>query len=191
PTSGEVAADTGLSRGQVDSLIVADRRARALDEPLPTPEGGRGTYGELLADPLAEDAYDRVPERIDAADVPALLGELDERERAIVSARFGLAGDEQTLREVGAGLGVSVERVRQLEERALGKMRTAATADPVDRRRRRPTTRRTRRAGGPRPEKIASRANGCGQHGHDVDHPVHELRDGEPHPPGRPRRAAL
>ncbi len=61
PTSGEVAADTGLSRGQVDSLIVADRRARALDEPLPTPEGGGETYGELLADPFAEDAYDRVP----------------------------------------------------------------------------------------------------------------------------------
>ena len=157
PTSSEVAADTGLSRVQVDSLIVADRRAQALDEPLPRLEGGGGTYGELLADPLAEDAYDRVPERIDAEDVPTLLGELDERERTIVSARFGFAGDEQTLREVGAGLGVSIERVRQLEERALSKMRTAATANRVDRRPRRPTKRRTRRAG-PRPEKIASRA---------------------------------
>ncbi len=55
-----------------------------------------------------------------------LLGRLDDREQTIVVRRFGLAGDKQTLVEVGRELGISKERVRQLESRALDKLRTLA-----------------------------------------------------------------
>jgi predicted pyridoxine 5'-phosphate oxidase superfamily flavin-nucleotide-binding protein len=60
---------------------------------------------------------------------PALLETLDDRERAILRHRFGLDGGARTLREVAKDLGVSAERVRQIEQEALEKCRTAASAD--------------------------------------------------------------
>jgi RNA polymerase sigma factor (sigma-70 family) len=59
--------------------------------------------------------------------VRALLGSLNDRERMILRARYGLDGPEQSLRDVAERLGVSAERVRQIEQRALGKLRAAAT----------------------------------------------------------------
>jgi DNA-directed RNA polymerase sigma subunit (sigma70/sigma32) len=50
---------------------------------------------------------------------------VNERERAVIRDRFGLAGSERTLRELGQTLGVSAERVRQIEQSALEKMRAA------------------------------------------------------------------
>jgi RNA polymerase sigma factor (sigma-70 family) len=57
--------------------------------------------------------------------LPELLEHLDDRERTIVSRRFGLEGPEQTLRELAEAFGISAERVRQVEQRALTKLRTA------------------------------------------------------------------
>jgi RNA polymerase sigma factor (sigma-70 family) len=125
PTCAQLAAETQLGRTQVEDLIVAERSPRALDEPLRGDEGGGATLGDLLADPHAEEAYERVPQRIALQALPQLLEELNARERRILRARFGLDGPEQTLREVAEGLGVSAERVRQLEQRALDKLRVA------------------------------------------------------------------
>lgn len=125
PTSDELAAETNLGRTQVEDLIVAERSPRALDEPLRGEEGVGATLGDLLADPHAEDAYDRVPQRLAMEALPRLMEALGDRERKILCARFGLDGPERTLREVAVELGVSAERVRQLEQRALDKLRAA------------------------------------------------------------------
>jgi RNA polymerase primary sigma factor len=125
PTCQELAEETSLARSQVEDLIVAERCPRALDEPLRGDEGTGVTLGDLLADPYAEDAYERVPQRIAVEALPALLQTLGDRERSIVRARFGLDGPERTLREVAGELGVSAERVRQIEQRALEKLRGA------------------------------------------------------------------
>jgi RNA polymerase primary sigma factor len=125
PTCDELAAETNLGRSQVEDLIVAERSPRALDEPLRGDEGVGATLGDLLADPHAEDAYDRVPQRLAMEALPRLMEALGDRERRILCARFGLDGPERTLREVAGELGVSAERVRQLEQRALAKLRAA------------------------------------------------------------------
>jgi RNA polymerase primary sigma factor len=125
PTCDQLAAETNLGRSQVEDLIVAERSPRALDEPLRSDEGIGATLGDLLADPHAEDAYERLPQRMAVEALPGLLEGLADRERRILSARFGLDGPERTLREVARELGVSAERVRQLEQRALEKLRAA------------------------------------------------------------------
>jgi len=59
----------------------------------------------------------------------SLLGQLDEKERLIIERRFGLGAREpQTLAEIGTDLNLSRERIRQIEERALGKLRRSQRA---------------------------------------------------------------
>jgi RNA polymerase sigma factor (sigma-70 family) len=125
PSSGELATSTGLARSQVENLIVAERCPRGLEEPVRRDEGVVGSFGDLLADPQAEEQYDKVSRRLQVEALPDLMEELDERERTIVSRRFGLDGPEQTLRELADTFGISAERVRQVEQRALGKLRAA------------------------------------------------------------------
>jgi RNA polymerase primary sigma factor len=129
PTRAELAERTGLTLEQVDDLLAVERAPRSLDEPLPGQDTTVGAFGELIADPLAEDEYERVLNAIQTEELLGLLSTLRDRERAIVRARYGLDGEEQSLREVAARLGVSAERVRQLERRALGKLAAAAGAE--------------------------------------------------------------
>jgi RNA polymerase sigma factor (sigma-70 family) len=125
PTTGELAFETGLSTEQVEHLVVAERRPRALEEPVGDGEGGLATFGDLLADPDAEEAYNAIPQDMEVQALVGLLSALNARELTIVRGRFGLDGPERTLRDLGSDLGVSAERVRQIEERALEKMRDA------------------------------------------------------------------
>jgi RNA polymerase primary sigma factor len=125
PTLGELAADTGMTRRQVENLVATERVPRGLDEPVGGEQSG-GTVGDRLADPQAEDAYERIPTRVETGAVDGLLERLDGRERAIVRGRYGFDGRKRTLRELGTALGVSAERVRQIEGRALDKLREEA-----------------------------------------------------------------
>jgi RNA polymerase sigma factor (sigma-70 family) len=107
-----------------------DRPPRAFEEPLHGEEGAIGTFGELIVDPLAEDEYERVVSHVAAGQLRDLLSGLSDRERDVLRARFGLEGDAKNLRQIAEMLGVSPERVRQLESRALGKLRAAAVREP-------------------------------------------------------------
>jgi RNA polymerase primary sigma factor len=122
PTARELAAETGLVLGQVLPLVAATRTPRALDAPI---EGGQARAGDQLADPAAEDALDRVSQDIATRQLPRLLEALDDRERTVINGRFGLGGPEQTLRALGGQLGISAERVRQIEHLALQKLQAA------------------------------------------------------------------
>ena len=130
PTIPQLADRTGLHRDQMANLIAVDRPPRALEEPLESSEGAVGTFGELLVDPLAEDEYERVVSHIAVGQLRDLLSGLSERERDVLRARFGLEGDATNLRQIAENLGVSPERVRQIESRALGKLRAAAVGEP-------------------------------------------------------------
>jgi len=125
PTVSELATATGFTREQVEHLVAVERAPRALDEPVGDGDGREGLFGELLADPCAEDAYERVDRTQQVAGLRRLPSELGERECTILRARFGLDGREQTLREVAGTLHLSAERVRQIEACALEKLRVS------------------------------------------------------------------
>ena len=127
-------------------MLALERVPQSMDEPVQGAEGELGAFGELLADPLAADAYEQLLDHSEIEQIRALLGSLNERERMILRARYGLDGPEQSLRDVGERIGLSGERVRQIEQRALGKLRAAANRGDRDRQRSRRVS--TRRPGG-------------------------------------------
>jgi len=116
PSSEAIAAHTGLTVKGVQTLREAARVTASLD----APAGEEGTaLVELVPDPDPEDPWDRVDDRETRAQVWAMLRVIPPRHREVVLRRFGIAGDAQTHAEIGAALGVSEERSRQLERQAL------------------------------------------------------------------------
>jgi RNA polymerase sigma factor (sigma-70 family) len=121
-----LAARAELTLEQVERLLAVERPPRSVEEPA---GGELGSLGELLSDPLAEGEYERVLAAIEVEELHALLAGLSDRERDVVRSRYGLDGEEQSLRDVGARLGLSAERVRQIERRAMGKLTAEAGVD--------------------------------------------------------------
>lgn len=121
-TPKEIAADSELGESLVVSALSAARSTYSLDTDHASYQGSR--LRDLIVDPGAPDPYR--PEIEDVSLEGGLgraLDELGERERLVLRMRFGLGMDrEYTLSEVAERLGVSVERVRQIQVRALFKL---------------------------------------------------------------------
>jgi RNA polymerase sigma factor (sigma-70 family) len=129
-TPAELATRAGLTAEQVEHLLAVERPPRSVNEPV---GGELGSLGDLLVDPLAEGEYERVLAEIEIEELHALLAGLSDRERDVVRARYGLDGEEESLREVGGRLGLSAERVRQIERRAMSKLAAEAGVDGAER----------------------------------------------------------
>jgi RNA polymerase primary sigma factor len=153
PSLPELATGSELTLAQLQKLLVAERQPRGLEEPIDESARGGATFGDLLSDPRAEDAFEELAMRLRAAEVPGLLGRLTRRERGVIEARYGLGGPERTLRDLGQSMGVSAERVRQIEQTALEKMRAKASC---------PDGRRPRARGRTAPRRGAARAGARG-----------------------------
>jgi RNA polymerase sigma factor (sigma-70 family) len=132
PTNEELSEATGLTAGQLDSLQATQRMPCGMEERLSTDDERGATVGDAIVDPTAEQAYQQVLDDLEFREVRDLTDELEERERVVIRAHYGLGTQAQTLSVIGAGLGLSAERARQIEAGALGKLRAAlARAAPT------------------------------------------------------------
>lgn len=131
PTHREIADDLDISEGEVEALIRIGARDLSLSDHVGGREDSEGPeLGETLQQAAVPPAEDVLIHRRLHAGVRGALGELDEKERDVIALRFGLDrdGDPRTLQEVGDALGLSRERIRQIESRAKEKLRRSKRA---------------------------------------------------------------
>jgi len=123
-TDEEIAEEVGMDAGKVTLLKQAAIRPASLDAPLGDEDSTE--FGEMVGDMAAVDPFENLSDKNMQMEVGDLITQLDERERKIINARFGLDGNDPiTLEEVGVKFGVTRERIRQLQNIALSKMRKA------------------------------------------------------------------
>jgi len=122
PTDDELAEEIGLSAAKVSALKAAAVRPTSLDAPIG--EDDSTEFGEIVGDEEAADPFEMLRDKDLRDEVGDLLDLLDDRERRIINSRFGLDGYKpKTLEEVGEKFGVTRERIRQLQNIALRKLR--------------------------------------------------------------------
>ncbi|HEY8256279.1 MAG TPA: RNA polymerase sigma factor RpoD/SigA [Gemmatimonadales bacterium] len=122
PTPEEIAGVTGLSVDVVQSLAALNTADVRLDAPL-DPEGDRSLMERFIADEQG-DAEERAMDNFLSEEIDSALRTLPPRDAKVLRLYFGLdAGREHTLEEIGGMLGVTRERVRQLRDRALKRLK--------------------------------------------------------------------
>ncbi len=123
PTDEEVAMELNIPVNKVAHLKSVSIRPTSLDAPIGE-DGDSATFGDIVGDENATSPYENVQERNLKSDLNHMINSLDKREADILRMRFGLDGhDELTLEEVGKKFKVTRERVRQLQNLALQKIR--------------------------------------------------------------------
>jgi RNA polymerase primary sigma factor len=120
PTRGELAEATGLPLRHVAEALDAVGVPVSLNQSLGAE--GEDELGAILADRTAADPSEMVEERLRDEQARRLLDALPERERRILELRFGFNGNSRTLEEIGKEIGLTRERVRQLERQALARL---------------------------------------------------------------------
>jgi RNA polymerase primary sigma factor len=124
PTDEELADELGMEASSVQHLKNISARPASMDAAV-SEEGGT-TLGSLLVDESAEDPLEALSGKDPGIEAGELLGTLKTRERAVILRRFGLEGHRtMTLEEIGKELGCTRERVRQIQDEALKRMRRA------------------------------------------------------------------
>ena len=129
PSRLEMATAMGIEQKDLEDLISQSAPCASLDAHA-RGEEDRSTLGELIPDPNSEDPMEGMDRSILTEHLGAWLSQLNEREQEIMKKRFGLDGtEESTLAAIGQDIGVSRERVRQLEAKALKRLRMMSNYD--------------------------------------------------------------
>ena len=121
-TLAELAVEVDLSEEKVTEALRFAAEPLSLSEPLR--EDGDAELGDVVEDRSAESPFEVAATALLPEEITRLLGPLDEREREILKLRFGLdRGEPRTLEEVGEHFNLTRERIRQIEARAMSKLR--------------------------------------------------------------------
>jgi RNA polymerase primary sigma factor len=124
PTDEELAEEVGMASAKVSQLKTVSIRPASLDAPIS--DDDTTEFGEIVGDEEALTPFEQLRDRNLRDEVAELISVLDEREKKIIFSRFGLDGGKpKTLEEVGRKFGVTRERIRQLQNIALMKLRRA------------------------------------------------------------------
>jgi RNA polymerase primary sigma factor len=122
PDAKEIAARVGIPESRVEQVMAMVQEPASLD--LPIGEDGDATLGELIAAPDGVDPHGAAEASALADSLSEALAQLSPREQRILRMRFGIGdADDHTLEEVGKVFGVTRERIRQIEAKALAKLR--------------------------------------------------------------------
>jgi RNA polymerase primary sigma factor len=131
PSRQEIAEAMAMPIEELDGLLRQALTTSSLDAPVNGDEG-RSFLGDLIADSSEEEPLDRVERGIHQEQLGRWLSHLSDQERQVLHLRFGLEGEERhTLAEIGRQLDVSRERVRQVELKALRKLRNLTRRTPT------------------------------------------------------------
>ena len=122
PTDEELGEDLGISAARVAQMRMAAIRPASLDAPIGDEDSNN--FAEVVQDESADTPYEQLEEKTVTRMLQEMVKTLDPREATILRARFGLdGGPQKTLEEVGEKFGVTRERVRQIQNIALKKLR--------------------------------------------------------------------
>jgi len=124
PTDEELGEEIGIDSGKITRLKSVGIRPASLDAPIA--DNDSTEFGEVIGDDEAQTPFELLRDKNLLGEVDGLLEVLDPREKKIISRRFGLDGGEpKTLEDVGKDFGITRERIRQLQNIALAKLRRA------------------------------------------------------------------
>src|ERR1700726_3214932 len=124
PTDEELSEEIGISSAKLSQLKTVSIRPASLDAPISDDDSAE--FGEMVGDEEAQTPFELFRDKNMRDELSELLEVLDDRERKIIFERFGLDGGKpKTLEEVGKKLGVTRERIRQLQNIAMDKLRRA------------------------------------------------------------------
>jgi len=122
PTDEELGEEIGMTPGRVAQLRTAAIRPASLDAPIG--DDDTNNFAEIVQDENADTPYQQLEDKTVTAMLQEMVEDLDPREATILRYRFGLdGGAEKTLEQVGVHFGVTRERVRQIQNIALNKLR--------------------------------------------------------------------
>ena len=122
PTDEEIGEQLGITGSRVSQMRMAAVRPASLDAPIGDDDSNN--FGEVVEDENADTPYEQLEEKTVTGMLQEMVKTLDPREATILRHRFGLdGGNEKTLEEVGKKFGVTRERIRQIQNIALRKMR--------------------------------------------------------------------
>jgi len=125
PTTEQVAQSAGISMKKMNNLLHTTLEPISLDMPVGDEENT--SLGNLLFDKTSPDPQDALIDTEIRTEIERILDCLDEREQMIMRSRFGFEDDSRhVLQQIGENLGISRERVRQLEAQAIRKLRSVA-----------------------------------------------------------------
>ncbi|MGA7274590.1 MAG: RNA polymerase sigma factor RpoD/SigA [Candidatus Udaeobacter sp.] len=124
PTDDELGEEIGIDRDKITRLKSVGIRPASLDAPIS--DNDSTEFSEVIGDDEAQTPFELLSDKNLLGEVEGLLEVLDPREKKIISQRFGLDGGEpKTLEDVGKDFGITRERIRQLQNIALAKLRRA------------------------------------------------------------------